>query len=30
MCRMTVEETICIAALFQAICAKIYKLRSRI
>src|SRR3984885_5232402 len=24
---MTVEETICIAALFQAICAKIYKLR---
>ena len=26
---MTVEETICIAALFQAICAKIYKLRSK-
>ncbi len=26
---MTVDETICIAALFQAICAKIYKLRSR-
>jgi carboxylate-amine ligase len=25
---MTVDETICIAALFQAICAKIYKLRS--
>lgn len=24
---MTVEETICIAALFQAVCAKIYKLR---
>lgn len=24
---MTVQETICIAALFQAICAKIYKLR---
>ena len=26
---MTVSETICIAALFQAICAKIYKLRSQ-
>jgi carboxylate-amine ligase len=26
---MTIDETICIAALFQAICAKIYKLRSR-
>ena len=26
---MTVEETICIAALFQAVCAKIYKLRSQ-
>ena len=26
---MTVDETICIAALFQSICAKIYKLRSR-
>jgi carboxylate-amine ligase len=26
---MTVDETICIAALFQAICAKIYKLRLR-
>jgi carboxylate-amine ligase len=26
---MTVPETICIAALFQAICAKIYKLRSQ-
>lgn len=26
---LTVDETICIAALFQAICAKIYKLRSR-
>lgn len=26
---MTVEETIAIAALFQAICAKIYKLRSK-
>ncbi len=26
---MTVDETICIAALFQAICAKIYKLRSQ-
>src|ERR1700761_765828 len=26
---MTVDETICIAALFQAICAKIYKLRSK-
>ena len=26
---MTVQETICIAALFQAICAKIYKLRSQ-
>src|SRR5882724_3755636 len=26
---MTVEETICIAALFQAVCAKIYKLRSK-
>src|ERR1700743_2139571 len=26
---MTVEETICIAALFQAICAKIYKLRTQ-
>jgi carboxylate-amine ligase len=26
---MTVDETLCIAALFQAICAKIYKLRSR-
>ncbi|MBS1664992.1 MAG: carboxylate-amine ligase [Bacteroidetes bacterium] len=26
---MTVDETICIAALFQAICVKIYKLRSR-
>ncbi|HUB59260.1 MAG TPA: carboxylate-amine ligase [Puia sp.] len=26
---MTVDETICIAALFQAVCAKIYKLRSR-
>jgi glutamate---cysteine ligase / carboxylate-amine ligase len=25
---MTVDETICIAALFQAICVKIYKLRS--
>jgi carboxylate-amine ligase len=25
----TVDETICIAALFQAICAKIYKLRSQ-
>ena len=25
---LTVDETICIAALFQAICAKIYKLRS--
>ena len=25
---MTVDETICIAALFQAVCAKIYKLRS--
>jgi carboxylate-amine ligase len=25
---MTVDETICIAALFQSICAKIYKLRS--
>ncbi len=24
---MTVDETICIAALFQAICVKIYKLR---
>jgi glutamate---cysteine ligase / carboxylate-amine ligase len=26
---LTVDETICIAALFQAVCAKIYKLRSR-
>ena len=26
---MTVEETICITALFQAVCAKIYKLRSQ-
>jgi glutamate---cysteine ligase / carboxylate-amine ligase len=26
---LTVEETICIAALFQGICAKIYKLRSQ-
>src|SRR3984885_222443 len=26
---MTVDETICIAALFQAICAKLYKLRSQ-
>lgn len=26
---MTVEETICIAALFQSVCAKIYKLRSQ-
>jgi carboxylate-amine ligase len=26
---MTVQETICIAALFQAICAKIYKLKSQ-
>jgi carboxylate-amine ligase len=26
---MTIDETICIAALFQAVCAKIYKLRSR-
>ena len=26
---MTVEETIAIAALFQAVCAKLYKLRSR-
>jgi len=26
---MTVDETICIAALFQAVCAKIYKLRSK-
>jgi glutamate---cysteine ligase / carboxylate-amine ligase len=26
---MTVDETICIAALFQAICVKIYKLRSQ-
>jgi carboxylate-amine ligase len=26
---MTVDETICIAALFQAVCVKIYKLRSR-
>src|ERR1017187_1290263 len=26
---MTVQETICIAALFQAICAKIYKLRTQ-
>src|SRR5215467_15307191 len=26
---MTVKETICIAALFQAVCAKIYKLRSQ-
>src|SRR3954447_6172282 len=26
---MTVEETICIAALFQAICAKLYLLRSK-
>src|SRR6201992_2613301 len=26
---MTVQETICIAALFQAICVKIYKLRSQ-
>ncbi|HLY70012.1 MAG TPA: carboxylate-amine ligase [Puia sp.] len=26
---MTVQETICIAALFQAICAKIYKLRTK-
>ncbi len=26
---MTTEETICIAALFQAVCAKIYKLRSQ-
>jgi carboxylate-amine ligase len=26
---MTVEETICIAALFQGVCAKIYKLRSQ-
>jgi len=26
---MTVDETICIAALFQAICVKIYKLRQR-
>src|SRR6478672_6193638 len=26
---MTVEETICIAALFQAICAKIYKLKTQ-
>jgi glutamate---cysteine ligase / carboxylate-amine ligase len=26
---MTVQETICIAALFQAICAKLYKLRSQ-
>jgi glutamate---cysteine ligase / carboxylate-amine ligase len=26
---LTVEETTCIAALFQAICAKIYKLRSQ-
>jgi carboxylate-amine ligase len=25
---MTVDETICIAALFQAVCAKIYKLRT--
>jgi carboxylate-amine ligase len=26
---MTVDETICIAALFQCICAKLYKLRSQ-
>src|ERR1700743_2681683 len=26
---MTVDETICIAALFQSVCVKIYKLRSR-
>ena len=26
---MTIDETICIAALFQAVCAKIYKLRSQ-
>jgi carboxylate-amine ligase len=26
---MTVDETICIAALFQAICVKIYKLRTQ-
>jgi len=26
---MTVEETICIAALFQAVCAKIYKLKAQ-
>ena len=26
---MTIDETICIAALFQAVCVKIYKLRSR-
>src|SRR5882724_537142 len=26
---MTVDETMCIAALFQAICAKIYKLRAK-
>lgn len=26
---MTVDETICIAALFQAVCVKIYKLRSK-
>src|SRR6201992_3906782 len=26
---MTVDETICIAALFQSVCAKIYKLRSK-
>src|SRR6476660_6908256 len=26
---MTVEETICIAALFHAICAKIYKLKTQ-
>jgi carboxylate-amine ligase len=28
-CPMTVDETIAIAALFQAICAKLYKLRSQ-
>lgn len=26
---LTVDETVCIAALFQAVCAKIYKLRSK-
>lgn len=26
---MTVQETICVAAIFQAICAKLYKLRSQ-